>query len=100
MTSLVIEDAVIDVPAVLAELRELGYARLGRVLSDEGIVRLREQVDDIMLGKVRHDGLFFQHDSQTGRYEDLVRREGLVGPSVHYRNIEKLEKDPLFRAYL
>jgi phytanoyl-CoA hydroxylase len=53
-----------------------------------------------MLGKVCHDGLFFQHDSDTGLYEDLVRREGFVGPSVNYRKIEKLEKDPLFRAYM
>jgi phytanoyl-CoA hydroxylase len=100
MTSLVVEDAVIDVRAVLAELQELGYARLGRVLSDEGIATLRARVDEIMLGKVRHDGLFFQHDSDTGRYEDLVRKQGYVGPSLQYRKIEKLEKDPLFRAYM
>lgn len=100
MKSFVVEDAAIDVEQALAELREQGYARLGRVLSDEGIATLRERIDDIMLGKVRHDGLFFQHDSETGRYDDLVRREGFVGPSVHYRKIEKLEKDPLFRSYM
>lgn len=100
MNSLVRDDAVLDVPAVLNELRELGYARLGRVLTDEGISTLRARADELMLGQVRHDGLFFQHDSQTGRYEDLVRKQGFVGPSLQYRKIEKLERDPLFRAYL
>ncbi|MBK9259546.1 MAG: phytanoyl-CoA dioxygenase family protein [Polyangiaceae bacterium] len=100
MTSLVLDDAAIDVQAVLAELRATGYARLGRVLSDEGIEALRGRADDIMLGRVSHEGLFFQHDSVTGKYEDLVRRQGFVGPSLQYRKIEKLEKDPLFRAYI
>lgn len=100
MTSLVLEDASVDVSAVLAELREQGYARLGRVLSDDGLAMLRARVDDIMLGKVCHDGLFFQHDSGSGRYEDLVRKQGYVGASLHYRKIEKLEKDPLFRALI
>jgi hypothetical protein len=40
MKSFVVEDVVIDVVQVLAELREQGYARLGRVLSDDGIVCL------------------------------------------------------------
>jgi ectoine hydroxylase-related dioxygenase (phytanoyl-CoA dioxygenase family) len=85
---------------VLAELRERGYARLGRVLSEQGVAMLRARVDDMMLGHVRYDELFYQHDSDTGRYEDLVRRQGFVGPSLHYRKIEKLEKDPLFREYI
>ena len=100
MKSFVLEDVVHDVPAVLAELQEVGYARLGRVLTDEGLDILRKRVDEMMLGEVRHDGLFYQHDSHTGRYEDLVRKQGFVGPSLQYRKIEKLECDPLFRAYL
>jgi phytanoyl-CoA hydroxylase len=100
MTSFIVEGAAINVPEVLAELRASGYARLGRVLSDEGIATLRARIDDIMLGRVTHEGLFFQHDSDTGRYEDLVRRQGFVGPSLQYRKIEKLERDPVFRAYI
>lgn len=100
MSSLVLEDVALDLPAILAELAEFGFARLGRVLSDEGLALLRSRADAMMLGEVRHDGLFFQHDSDTGRYEDLVRRQGFVGPSLQYRKIEKLEKDPLFREYL
>jgi phytanoyl-CoA hydroxylase len=100
MKSLVLEDVQLDLGAVMSELHELGYAHLGRVLSDEGIAQLRTRVDEMMLGQVRHDGLFYQHDSDTGRYEDLVRRQGFVGPSLHYRKIEKLEKDTLFRDYM
>ncbi len=100
MTSFEVNGAEIDIPAALDELARVGYARLGKVLSDEGIETLRARADDIMLGRVQHEGLFFQHDSATGKYDDLVRRQGFVGPSLQYRKIEKLEKDPLFRAYI
>ena len=30
---------------------------------------MRARADDIMMGRVVHEGLFFQRDSQTGRYE-------------------------------
>lgn len=100
MNSLVFDDATIDVSSVLAELHEQGFARLGRVVTGDGLATLRQRVDEIMLGKVCHDGLFFQHDSDTGRYDDLVRKQGYVGPSLHYRKIEKLERDPLFRAFM
>jgi len=100
MSELVLQDVQLDLPAIFAELAEQGYARLGRVLTDEGLAQLRARADAMMLGEVRYDELFFQHDSDTGRYEDLVRRQGFVGPSLQYRKIEKLEKDPLFRTYL
>ena len=50
--------------------------------------------------RVRHEGLFFQRDSATGRYEDLEFAKGWQGPSPEYRKIEKLELDPLFRAWM
>jgi ectoine hydroxylase-related dioxygenase (phytanoyl-CoA dioxygenase family) len=53
-----------------------------------------------MLGRVVHEGLFFQHDSPSGRYEDLEFARGWVGPSDSYRKIEKLERDPVFRAWI
>ena len=49
-----------------------------------------------MLGEVQYPGLFYQHDSPTGRYEDLEFGAGWVGPSLSYRKLEKLELDPLF----
>ena len=84
----------------VAHWREHGWARLGRVASDAELEALRARAEDIMLGRVVHEGLFFQHDSPTGRYVDLQFGEGWVGPSDGYRKIEKLERDPVFRAWL
>jgi hypothetical protein len=86
----------VDIDALLERYRQDGFARVGRVFSEETLARLRERAEDIMLGKVVYPGLFFQHDTTTGRYEDLEYKKGYVGPSLHYRKIEKLEKDPLF----
>ncbi len=84
----------------LTHYREHGWARLGRLADDATLAALRQRADDIMMGRVVHEGLFFQHDSGTGRYDDLEFGRGWVGPSPSYRKIEKLERDPLFRAWL
>jgi hypothetical protein len=89
-----------DLGRALAHYRSHGWARLGRVADGETLAALRVRADDIMLGRVVHEGLFFQHDSDTGRYEDLEFGRGYVGPSEAYRKIEKLERDPLFRAWI
>jgi ectoine hydroxylase-related dioxygenase (phytanoyl-CoA dioxygenase family) len=68
------------------------------VLDEPTLAALRERADQIMLGKVVHQGLFFQHDAANGRYDDLPRGVGFQGPSLRYRKIEKLERDPLFRS--
>lgn len=77
-----------------------GYAELGPLVDAGTIDALRARVDAIMLGEIRHEGLFFQHDSASGRYEDAPIGLGWQGPSLAYRKLEKLERDPLFRAYL
>ncbi len=92
--------SALDLDAVLADFAVHGWARLGRVLSDEGIAALGTRVDDLMHARVRHEGLFFQRDSPTGRYEDLAFAKGWEGPSSDYRKLEKLELDPLFRAWM
>jgi hypothetical protein len=89
-----------DLERVLADFATHGWARLGRVLSDEGLAALGTRVDDLMHERVRHEGLFFQRDSATGRYEDLEFAKGWQGPSPDYRKIEKLELDPLFLAWM
>jgi ectoine hydroxylase-related dioxygenase (phytanoyl-CoA dioxygenase family) len=91
-------DPHVDLERALAEYAEKGYARLGRVLDEPALEALRARADDLMLGRVTYPGLFHQHDSATGLYEDLVRREGFSGPSLRYRKLEKLELDPLFFA--
>jgi hypothetical protein len=92
--------ADLDVAGAVAHYREHGWARLGRVASDETLRRLRQRTEDIMLGRVTYPTLFFQHDSTTGNYEELVFGRGWEGPSLEYRKIEKLEVDPFFRAWL
>lgn len=82
----------------LAHLAEHGWARLGRVAGAEVLAALRARCDDLMLGRVRVDGLFFQPDSPSGDYADLAFGRGWVGPSLGYRKLEKLELDDLFRA--
>jgi phytanoyl-CoA hydroxylase len=90
----------IDVASAVADFRARGWARLGRVASDATLERLRERADDLMFGRVVHEGLFFQRDAATGRYDELEFGRGWEGPSGCYRKIEKLERDPLFRAWL
>jgi hypothetical protein len=84
----------------LAHYREHGWARLGRLLDEPTLERLRARADAIMLGEVTYPGLFFQHDSTTGRYDDLEYGKGWTGPSLAYRKVEKLELDPLFWAWI
>jgi hypothetical protein len=84
----------------IAHWREHGWARLGRVATDADLEALRRRADDVMQGRVVHEGLFFQHDAATGRYEDLEFGRGWVGPSDAYRKIEKLERDPVFLAWI
>lgn len=101
MTTWLTPDAAhVDVAAALTHFRTHGWARLGRVLSDEGLALLGARLDALMLGEVRHEGMFFQMDAATGRYEDAPLGLGWQGPSLGYRKLEKLEKDPLFRAWL
>ncbi len=91
--ALPIEDA-------LHQFRNQGYARLGRVLDDGGLAQLRARAEDLMLGRVVYPGMFFQMDSETGRYEDAPIGLGWQGPSLAYRKLEKLEMDPLFLEWI
>jgi phytanoyl-CoA hydroxylase len=93
-------DAEVDLEAALADLDQQGFARLGRVVGDEVLAGLRERADDLMFGRLRIDGLFFQADSPTGRYADLDFGRGWVGPTTTYRKLEKLERDDRFRALI
>jgi hypothetical protein len=97
---LLVDPTGFDLAPALAFFAEHGWARLGRVLSDEGLAALSARVDEIMSAQVRYDGMFFQRDSTSGRYEDLTFGRGWQGPSPDYRKIEKLELDPLFRAWI
>jgi phytanoyl-CoA hydroxylase len=93
-----IDDERLD--EAVAHYREHGWARLGKLLDDRTLAQLQARVDAIMLGEVSYPGLFFQHDSESGRYEDLEYGKGWKGPSLEYRKVEKLELDPLFWEWI
>jgi phytanoyl-CoA hydroxylase len=93
-----VDDVALD--AAVAHYREHGWARLGKLCDEPTLVALRARCDAMMLGEVSYPGLFFQHDAASGRYEDLEYGKGWKGPSLEYRKIEKLEKDPLYWAWL
>jgi phytanoyl-CoA hydroxylase len=97
---LAVDPLTFDVDDVLARFEADGYARLGRVASEEALAAMRARADDLMLGRVTYPSLFFQHDTATGKYEDLTYGHGWEGPSLNYRKIEKVEADPLFRAWI
>ena len=60
----------VDVVSQLAEFERNGFVRVGNVLTPAGCLG-REVCEQIMDGDRQYDGLFFQHDSASGRYEDL-----------------------------
>jgi phytanoyl-CoA hydroxylase len=91
---------MLDLSSPLDHFGAHGYARLGRIFDLATVAALGARVDDLMSARVRHEGLFFQRDSPTGRYEDLTFGDGWQGPSIEYRKMEKLELDPLFRAFI
>ena len=83
------------------QFHEEGYISLGQVASDAEIEGLRTRMDDIMMGRVLYEGMYFQLDSETGAYGD-VKGGGrkFLGPSVNYRKIQDLELDDRFLRYL
>jgi phytanoyl-CoA hydroxylase len=71
------------------------------VVSEVEVDGLRRRIDDIMLGRVRYEGMFFQLDTESGAYEDLNHgARGYHGSTLNYRKIQDLERDPLFLAYM
>jgi phytanoyl-CoA hydroxylase len=77
-----------------------GYLVLGKVASDAEMEALGTRMDEIMLGRVRYEGMYFQLDSETGVYGDVPSGGQWAGSTLNYRKIEVLEKDPVFLAYM
>jgi hypothetical protein len=97
---MMLRDVDVNLETALAQYAQHGYARLGRVLSDDGIAALTARAEDLMLGRVVYPGMFFQMDAPNGRYEDAPLGLGWQGPSLAYRKLEKLELDPRFREWI
>ena len=84
----------------VAHYREHGWARMPALAPLDIVARLRSRAEEIATGQVSYPGLFFQPDTPTGKYEDLIFGHGWAGPTAAYRKIEKLEQDPEFWAWL
>lgn len=83
------------------EFQEQGFLKLGRVGTEEQLRALQTRIDALMLGRVPNEGIWFQLDSQDGQYGSVKDWDGQwKGPTLNYRKIEKLERDPLFLAYM
>ncbi|MEY3214597.1 MAG: hypothetical protein RIT28_5078 [Pseudomonadota bacterium] len=91
------EDALAE---ALRALATDGYARLGVCVPEAALVALRDRVDSLLTQPEPVPGLFYQLDAASGRYEDLESGRGWEGPSLRYRKVEKLERDPLLRAWI
>jgi hypothetical protein len=83
-----------------AQFEQDGYLALGQVISDAELEALGRRMDDIMLGRYRYLGMFFQLDTQSGIYSDVPSGGEWAGPTLDYRKIQDLEQDPLFLAYI
>jgi phytanoyl-CoA hydroxylase len=79
---------------------ENGYLPLGRVAGEGELAELQRRMDEIMLGQVRYPGMYFQMDSESGEYGSLRGGATWEGPSLNYRKIQDLERDPLFLSYM
>jgi hypothetical protein len=86
-------------PAI-AQYRASGWAPLGPIVAPAALGELRGRAEQLMRGEVVHPGMFFQADSSSGAYADAPRGRGWQGPSLRYRKLEKLERDPLFAAFI
>lgn len=89
-----------ELDALLVHYRAEGWALLPGVAAEDTLAALRARTEDIASGRVTYPGMFFQPDAPSGRYEDLAFGQGWAGADTAYRKIEKLELDPLFRAWL
>jgi hypothetical protein len=83
----------------VARYRAEGWALLPNVVSHESLAALRERAAAYMAGRHPDPGLFFQAEGETGRYADVAKVPGWSGDRW-YRKIEKLERDPLYRAWI
>ena len=82
-------------------LGEQGYLRLGKLLSDDDVQSLQQRADDIMLGKVCYEGMLFELDSDSGRYDDRQRKSiGHEKSTLAYRRVDDMHLDPLFMSFL
>ena len=83
------------------ELEEIGYVRLGVILPEREINRLCDRIDEIMLGKIRYEGMRMQLCPSASEAEGMTGFSARhKDSSLKYRKIQELEMDPLFLKYI
>lgn len=86
-----------------AEFEDQGFVRLGNITRNAELERLRDRIDEIMMGTaaVPYDRMMLQLDSTTGEYEDMpAQTAGHKESTLKYRKMQQLEYDPLFLSYM
>ena len=73
-----------------------GFVILGKFLGDSELDSLCQRINSIMLGHIRYEGMFFQLDTLTGKYEDVDGAETYAGPSLNYRRSKILNMMSVF----
>lgn len=81
------------------QYEEQGYLKLGRLLDGAQVQALRRRIDAIMQGTapVPYERMLMQLDPNYGEPSST---RGFKGATLHYRKIQDLEHDELFRTYL
>ena len=80
-----------------------GYLKLGKLLSDDALKQLQDEIDQIMLGDaaVDYDRMLMQLDSEDGAYDKAgAQSSGHKGRTLNYRKIQDLEFDPVFLRFM
>jgi phytanoyl-CoA hydroxylase len=80
------------------QYHQQGYLKLGKLSGGEELAGMQRRIDEIMLGKVPFDG-YMQLD-KGGAYENLDGGGKFAGPTLEYRKIQDLERDPLYLSYM
>ena len=83
----------------LRHLREEGYLRLGRVMSDGQLVALQQRLDDLIQGRIRNEKIDFQLEPAGRARLGKPKSYEWYGPSLSYRKLRHLDQDPLFLEY-
>ena len=83
----------------LRHLREEGYLRLGRVISDGQLAALQHRLDDLTQGRIRNEKIGFQLEPAARTRLGKPKGFEWYGPSYSYRKMPHLDQDPLFLEY-
>jgi hypothetical protein len=84
------------------EFERDGLLYLGAQFDPSGLERLRQHIDDIMLGRadLDYDRILMQLDTMTGNHDDVGPQTlGYKGATLNYRKMQNLELDPVFLEY-